>query len=342
MTTPADQPGSTRAPRNIHIVSAGYLRRFGVDGHVMVHDVATGESKRRGVRAVARRRDWWGTEPGLSEVVETSFNQCESPALRSLRALDKDWALTAESRALLAQFIAIHVVRTPAFGTFVRGTTEAAIDDFRDRGTIAPESFDGAADLFRRPRMHANTLLGQITRIASLFCSMQWVLVRFNEDLLITSDQPVVALPCMPPGRQANAAAVPPTGWVDTVEIRFPLDPKTLLLMTWSDDEDPPAPLDGGFNQACNINASLSQQADKEWFFRPDTFPHRLAPPLLRPLVLPISSELLGRYTAVDARGSKRRGAANELIEQILRENGPRDVVRWVTATRKRHADAGQ
>jgi hypothetical protein len=149
----------------------------------MVHDVATGESKRRGVRAVARRRDWWGTEPGLSEVVETSFNQCESPALRSLRALDKDWALTAESRALLAQFIAIHVVRTPAFGTFVRGTTEAAIDDFRDRGTIAPESFDGAADLFRRPRMHANTLLGQITRIASLFCSMQWVLVRFNEDL---------------------------------------------------------------------------------------------------------------------------------------------------------------
>ena len=95
--------------------------------------------------------------------VEQSLGQCEGPTLRRLRDLDRDlgrvWPLTVENRALLGQFIALHIVRTPAFGLYLRLVTEDAITDERGRGRVPPESFDAVAQMFRGPRMHANALL---------------------------------------------------------------------------------------------------------------------------------------------------------------------------------------
>ncbi len=302
---------------------------------VMVHDVPTGKRELRGVKAATRRVDWWGSDPVLAKEVEESLGQCEDPALRSLRDLDRSfdqhWPLSNKTRALLAQFIAIHVVRTPGFGAFLRRTTEEIINEQRTLGRASPEEIRDAARKFRADRGHANTLLGQITRIASLLSSMHWAIVRFDKDLLITADQPVIVLPWNYAHHTPSPAVVPVNGYVNTVEIRFPLNPQTLLLMSWQEDDDAPAPVQGTFHQACNVNTSLSRQADKEWCFRPDTIPQLVAPPLLRSPIIPISFELLPNYNFAAARGSQRRRKADELMSEIVEESAPRNIVRWVT-----------
>jgi hypothetical protein len=302
---------------------------------VMVHDVPTGKRELRGVRAATRRVDWWGPDPVLAKEVEESLGQCENPALRSLRDLDRSfdqhWPLSRKARALLAQFIAIHIVRTPAFGAFLRRTTEEIINEQRTLRRAKPEELREAARKFRGARGHANTLLGQITRIASLLSSMHWAIVHFDKDLLITADQPVVALPWNYAHHTLSPAVVPVNGYVDTVEIRFPLDPQTLLLMSWHEDDDAQAPLHGTFHHACNINTSLSRQADKEWCFRPGTTPHLVAPPLLRSPIIPISFGLLPNYNFATARDSQRRHKADELMSEIVADDAPRNIVRWVT-----------
>ena len=51
------------------------------------------------------------------------------------------------------------------------------------------------ADVFRGDRTHVNSLLRQIPRLASLLCSMRWSVVEFDEDWLVTCDQPLVLVP---------------------------------------------------------------------------------------------------------------------------------------------------
>jgi hypothetical protein len=47
------------------------------------------------------RRDWWGTDPEVSQAVEDSLNRCEDPALRILRDLDRDWPVSLDSERCL-------------------------------------------------------------------------------------------------------------------------------------------------------------------------------------------------------------------------------------------------
>ena len=164
--------------------------------------------------------------------------------------------------------------------------------------------------------------------------SMQWVLVSFGEELLITGDQPVIALPTMPPGRQSNAEAVPSRGFLDTIEVRFPADPRHALLMTWRGEEDTSA--GGSFAQACNMNASISRQADKEWFFKPGTVAHRLNPATLQPDVVPISTELFPEYTSAAALRSRRRLETERVAAQIIQEDPPPDRMPFVNTRRRR------
>jgi hypothetical protein len=227
--------------------------------------------------------------------------------------------------------MALHIVRTPAFGLFLGLVTEDAIINERRRGRVPPESFDAVASFFRGPRMHAHALLGLIARIGSLLCAMRWVLVRFVEDVLVTSDQPVVTIPLTPPGRPESARVVPPGGFLDTLEVRFSLDPRTLLLLSWSEEEDAREAYEGTFAQAREVNCSVSYQADREWFYRPGTVPQRLIPPWLEPRIVPLAPQLLSGYDVQVAERSSRRRAADLTMTRMISEDAPRDVMRWPT-----------
>jgi hypothetical protein len=272
----------------------------------MRHDVASGTEAEKGVGGVGWQLDYWGPDQQLAEEVERSLSVCEDAALRLLRTLDRRWPLASTDRAQLAQFIAIHIVRTGSFRVFLRRVTDEAIEDSRQRERPAPEAFHAAAQIFRGDCMHASALLGQISRIAGLLCSMHWSLVRFDRDLLIASDEPVVVLP-MQPTAITPAAAMPNSGLANTFEIRFPLDPRMLLLMCWADHQELDAPLQGTFAQGCNANCSQRAQALREWFYRPGTTPPFLVPPLMQPSVHPMSTELRSDYNLAAAMRSARR-----------------------------------
>ena len=105
-------------PRDHHIVTAGYLRRFARAGKVTVHRRGE-EPVDKGVRAVAYVRDFWRS-PELAEQVEAKLGKGESAALNILRQLEARWPLRGQDRLIVATFLAIHMVRLPAFGGFMR------------------------------------------------------------------------------------------------------------------------------------------------------------------------------------------------------------------------------
>lgn len=105
---------------------------------------------------------------------------------------------------------------------------------------------------------------------------MHWCLVRFDRDLLATSDHPLVIIP-FGPYTLNPASVIPESGLVDTVEVRFPVDPRTLLLMAWSDPGAPDSVV-GTYRAACNSNSAVVAQALEEWFYLPGTTPSFLVP----------------------------------------------------------------
>jgi len=315
------------APRRIHTVTAGYLRRFARDGVVTVRHAKHGTYKASPKR-VACQYDFWGPED-LAREVEESFGRNESAALRTMRKVSERWPPVGPNRAHLAGFMAIHIVRTPAYGSFVRSLGEEAIREQIEASDFSPAVRAAATDEFRGPRMHATTLLGQITRIGSLLGSMQWTLVQFERDLLTTCDQPVVLLP-LGGGDISPASSLAPFGLANTMEVRFTLDPRQVLLLTWLDGRDAEQPLEGTYAQACSVNCGVAAQAVEEWVHRPGTTPPFHSPPLLRPRLYPISTELLSGYTHEAAVRSERRAATDALMTRLIDENAPRDRMEWV------------
>ncbi len=173
---------------------------------------------------------------------------------------------------------------------------------------------------------------GRVTVIGSMFSNMQWNLVQFDHDWLITSDQPVVMLP-LGEGTVSPASSVPAGGFSNTVEAFFTLDPRQLLLMTWAEAADGAQPLNGTRRQACSVNCAVRAQALEEWVSRPGTTPPFHAPPVLEPAIYAISSQLLPGYHVQAATNSRRRAAANQLMSKVIEENAPRDRMTWVTVT---------
>ena len=122
---------------------------------------------------------------------------------------------------------------------------------------------------------------------------MQWTLLRFDEPILITSDQPVVRSP-MPPGGSSPVTAIPPSGFYQVIEIRFPLSPRLALLTSWRDAPHGDV-VDGTWQQAVNMNAVVRAQADWHWIRTMERAP-ALPPVILRePMtdIEPIAAQIL-------------------------------------------------
>jgi hypothetical protein len=324
----------TTVPKRHHTTSAGYIGRFARDGRVAVHHASKGVYE-IGPRAVGFQNDFWGAED-LATEVEQAFNKAENPVLRMLRNLPERWPLSTEDRGALAQFLAIHVIRTPAFGAFARRTGDRALEssvrEVAEKHGIPEDQLVAAAQVMKSQRNHVRTLLGQIGRIGSMFSNMQWNLVQFDRDGLITSDQPVVMLP-LGEAVVSPASSVPAYGFSNIMEAFFTIDPRQLLLMTWADMPDGMQPLSGSYRQVCSVNCAIRAQALTEWVSHPGTTPPFHAPPILEPSIYAISTELLSGYTLQVATKSRRRAAANQLMSKVIEENAPRDRMAWVTLT---------
>jgi hypothetical protein len=199
-------------PRRIHLASRCYIRGFAVNGRVFVDAAQAGkpgEVQERTVSSVAWRPGWWGSSSELAEAAEFLLGRSEDETAPILRELTNRWPLSREDRAALAQFIAIHAVRTPAWRNAYDTVTTLAIHDELDRRRWDPEVEKQAVAELISDRMRVESLLKQIPRMASLFMSMHWSLVQFNDPLLASCDQPVVCVPILEPWQRRPIQAMP-------------------------------------------------------------------------------------------------------------------------------------
>jgi hypothetical protein len=133
---------------------------------------------------------------------------------------------------------------------------------------------------FRAIRFHDMIRGGQ--KLASVLGCMRWQLLRFDRALLAYSDQPVVLWPL---GMDLidERPTVPKLGPANALEIRIPLSPTLLLLMTSEDLSDNTVGVAMPLALATETNALVIAQADRQWMHSPGSEP-RVAKHLLRPI----------------------------------------------------------
>jgi hypothetical protein len=280
--------------------------------------VQYGRQKPKSPAAVGWDLEWWGrNDPELNRTCEDACGKLESRLPDALAAA-QSWPLELEHRSVVAQLLALHVLRTRAFSPWFAGARDASLAQLQTRFRARDEY-----EAFKRQRLthreRALRVISLINKLSTLFISMHWTLLSFDEPLLITSDQPVSPVPLMTPGVIEPFTAFPGGGWVKTLEIRFPLTPRLALLATWH--MGPEAPITGTWQDAVNLNVSTMQQAAKQFVQSPEREP--AMPPAIferpqAPVVVPISIQVLPGYTLDAATRSPRREQTSEIVTDLV------------------------
>jgi hypothetical protein len=321
-----------------HLSSRFYLGGFAdADGSVEV--VTMGG--RRPVRLakpdnIAYRRNFWGKDAALRREVERKLSEVESDAAPVLRDLVPSWPLPASlpERAPLLQFLALHLLRTPGWRQLL---LELGVRCVAEYGHLYPGemSRDEMLEVATSDSFVADALMSEIPVLASMFGSMHWSLVRFHDPCLVTSDQPVVAVPFQPGGAE-EVLPFPSAGLLHTLEYRIAIDPRHLLLLTWLDNDDSMPPIAGTPRVAAEANASVRAQASTQWFCRPESDPPLGTVLLRNSLARGIAPVVLPSYSLARARRSRRRREANRHMREMTEENAT-DELR-VTIVQRRNS----
>jgi hypothetical protein len=277
-------------------------------------------------------RDFWASSE-LAAHVEGKFGKAEDAALRVISKIDARWPLTAEDRTHVSLLLAIHMVRSPAFGGAMRqigakANREAVAEGAATYDLSEKQSRELEVE-FGKERYHVEALIRQLPRITSFLNSMHWTLVDFEADWLITSDQPLVLRPYLPAPHTPASAVPMKLGLAATLEGWFALNPRTLLLLSWHGGAD--TRVGGAHRHACSVNCALRAQALQEWFSRPGSRPPFLSPPILQPAISRISFELAPGYSVALAAESERRQRAEQIVMQMVQAQTPAKELRWVT-----------
>lgn len=317
-----------------HIVPVAYQRSFAVDEKVAVHvpgraDCVPLHIQNAGTRSrFYRRKRPDGTEIDDIEAVLAEVERIAAPVLREVAT---DETFTAHHRDVLTQFLAIQMLRGPAFFS----ERHRSVEDFVPR-TLTMERVKPAlleqtggdlelarekvVELFRQPTQQLMSMTTLALKVAAVLGSMRWQLLRFDEPLLAYSDQPVVVWPL-----DVDAFQEPPSqprfGPLESLEVHVPLSPCLLLLMTWADKPDIPGPVDAPAAYAAEANALTIAQADKQWM-------HRLGsePPVATGVIRPLSRAFETRYNAEAARASRRRAATANYLQRVRSKRFINDI----------------
>jgi hypothetical protein len=305
-----------------HIVPRMYQRAFAVDDKVAVHAVGSPNCVAKSTKTSGTRgRFYRRVRPDGEEIddVEASLAYVEDKATRPLRELIAGEPLTVERKGTLAQFIAVQMLRGPAFFEHREQLLLPIIDgmeakDFTPQGLAAA---GGNVEIARErmkekilgPTESTRSMLTRSAKLGTVLGYMCWYPVRFASPVLAYSDQPVVMWPM-------DVASTPAIerqqfGPLSALEVRVPLAPDMALLMNWVDRSDPievalknPA--------AAEFNALTVAQADREWMHRPGDEPEIAERPLN-----PLSRLVEPTYDRSVMLASVRRAGAEQFIARV-------------------------
>ena len=278
---------------------------------------------------VGFRNRFWGREQEIRDAVEGQLSSVETHIPRLLNDLVSTGgpAHGSADRGLLLQFLAIHMVRNPAWRNVIGGNIERLIVA---RGHDAPE-WAPLRDRLRADEYWVDAVLRQIPQIAGMLGSMQWALLRFPAPWLATCDQPVLPVALAPQGVRVPVHETP--ALLETVEFRFVVDPWHAVILSWHDAPDWKSWADADQHIAADINRSVVGRADVEYFHRRGVEPPFVAPPWLpTDECSPISTRLHADYWTGAAENSERRRRAAVMLRDAI-DNDTTDQIRTVTVS---------
>jgi hypothetical protein len=311
------------SPSKIHTVTRAYLAGWAPvpAGVLRPWHVEHGPQKPKDPAAVGWIHEWWGEgERELNAACEQACGQLESLTARLLANIDAQWLPPTGVRALLAQFVALHIVRSEASKSWFTQAQAGSLARIEAKWDSKKVRFEEFATRAKSERERATSLLGMINKLATLVGSMHWTLIRFQEPLLLTSDQPVVGVPLLDQDAQRDIQAMPAAGWADTVEIRFALSPRLALVATWDPGHEGEKPIDGTWHDAVNLNVGARAQAMTWWFHDPTRLPPLPAAIFREPQTKfpPLSQRLIPGYNSIQARQSSLRQAVVHEVNKLI------------------------
>jgi hypothetical protein len=306
-----------------HIVPATYQRNFAIGGQVMVHLVDGDKAllmrvENAGTRSRAYRR----TRPDGTQIddVEASLAHVEAIAGPALRRVTEDATLDDEGKAILSQLVALQMLRGPVFSETTRAIAADAITEHltaERTPATALAHVGGDLDVLHQraadqlfERRFARMLAGA-QKLSTIVGYMRWHILRFEKPVLAYSDQPVVLWPLGTLVIDARPTQ-PRLGAIGALEIRLPISPHHLLLLSWEDARDQLHGVPAPRVLAAETNALVIAQADKQWMHQP-----QCEPPIAKHLLRPAASSIEPSYDAAAANQSWRRAQAQRFYARV-------------------------
>jgi hypothetical protein len=322
------QPQSVAKFRHNHIVSRSQVRLFANDEDVVECHLSDGRTKLLGARHVAVRKNFYTAslpDGSTSTAFEQSMGVVERGAISILREIDANWPPSLKERHRLSEYLALQAIRSPAY--------RYSFETLRGEnvpGYAASLSAEKRADFEAQvlsDQFRLETMATQIAKMGTLLGSMHWSLIRFPTPRVLGSDHPLSPVPLLD-ADGAPIAAIPVTGFANTIEFRFPISSNRVLLLCWRDHEDDFPVFDGRLHHVKSVNAATRAQAEEHWFHRPGVSTPCASGPLL-----PLSFELFDDYELEDAIESTRRRKAEATIEELI-ESGENSKMSLLTVTK--------
>jgi hypothetical protein len=309
-----------------HIVPKFQLRNFSSGDQICVRLLPGGQTWKVSVNDAAVRRDFYSrTRPDGTRVddVEWSLSQIESAAGPLLPDLQGAWPLTHEDKAKVAELFAYQAVRGPRWRAWHECFTRNAVAQKRREGfhemksgllvPLSDQQLDGFENHLLSDTQRLIRMLAVGKKLITIFGSMTWDLVTFDEPLLAISDHPVVEVP-LGAGRRFPTLARG-HGLLNVLEVQIPVAPDLALLMTWKDAPDSAHVLRGAAEHAENLNGFVIAQAERQWMWKPGTTPATGAGPFY-----PLSADLCPGYGDRPAKASAVRARVSQLVNARLGE----------------------
>ena len=327
--------------RRSHVVTRGYLRSFALDEIIAMHLVAESSGIREvPVGKAGVLKDFYlRHRPDGTPVydVEWSLEHIDKAVPPLLRQISERWPLTIQEKAMLAEFIAMQVLRGPRWRNWHAAFTADYFTGVRTSGEFDGEEPEGMtieealAETERQLSSDTVTLAKMLElsrKGTQIIGSMHWTLLQFERPWLATSDHPVVFWSLDIASRQPKKSDdFLKGGLLNALEVRFPISPQHALLMTWLDLPDDEAPtVKCTKDIAANLNAFTVAEATYQWFHVPG-----MTVPRASGQLLPVAPSLLRPYSANVVRESVRWNQTAQRIQPQLGDATVRAEVELVS-----------
>ena len=241
---------SANPPREHHRVPQWHLRRFADETKRTLVARPDGSRRLLAVKRASVVRDYYAFVDARGEFdqgFEVAFGQVETVAARIAREMLADAFPPRDADRLeFAGFLALQIVR----GEMFRVAWERLVATAR-------------AVPLRNFTMHA--MVRDLPQLANVLLRMRWRLWRFREPCLFTGDQPVAYWRHGDSPRFFDGI-----GPLTAEQVRFVLDPRHVLVLTWEGGTDDERVVERGARVAAAVNRFTGRWCEHELYCHPE------------------------------------------------------------------------